>query len=136
MNNDKIFSIRLNLAMVENNLKQVDLCNKTGIGKSAMSQYLSGSFVPKNDRIYLLAKTLNVSPEWLIGYDSEKQPEPKPSNVISISDPMPLDIDPAARQLLEERKVLASKTNKANLEQLKQMNKIMDALFGEKDDDD
>jgi transcriptional regulator with XRE-family HTH domain len=45
-------------------------------------------------------------------------------------------IDPAARQLLEERKVLASKSSKATLEQLKQMNKIMDALFGEKDYDD
>jgi hypothetical protein len=45
-------------------------------------------------------------------------------------------IDPAARQLLEERKILASKSSKATLEQLKQMNKIMDALFGEKDYDD
>jgi predicted transcriptional regulator len=46
-----------------------------------------------------------------------------------------IDIDPAARQLLEERRVLASKSSKATLEQLKQMNKIMDALFGENNDD-
>lgn len=76
MDNDKIFSIRLNSVMIENGMKQVDLCGKTGIGKSAISQYLSGSFIPKNDKVYMLAKTLNVNPEWLLGYDVEKRPLP------------------------------------------------------------
>lgn len=72
MVDDKIFSKRLNSAMIENNMKQIDLCKKTGISKSAMSQYLSNSFVPKNDKIYLLSQALGVNPAWLMGYDVER----------------------------------------------------------------
>jgi transcriptional regulator with XRE-family HTH domain len=71
--NRKLFSERLYDEMIENNMKQADLCRVTGIGKSAMSQYLSSSFIPKNDKIYLLAKALNVTPEWLLGYDVDKK---------------------------------------------------------------
>jgi len=88
MINDKIFSIRLNSAMIENNMKQVDLCNKTGISKSAMSQYLSASFVPKNDKIYLLSKALKVNPEWLLGYDVSKHPLKTTEQILNIL-PMP-----------------------------------------------
>jgi len=46
-----------------------DLCKKADIPKSAMSYYLSGRSVPKSDRVYLLAKLLDVSEAWLLGYD-------------------------------------------------------------------
>ena len=51
------------------NKTQAELCEITGIPKSAMSQYVSGKFVPKQTRIYLLAKALNVNEAWLMGYD-------------------------------------------------------------------
>jgi transcriptional regulator with XRE-family HTH domain len=56
-------------------MKQSELCAKTGIPKSAMSQYISGAFEPKQDRIYLIAEALNVDEAWLMGYDvpMEKQ---------------------------------------------------------------
>lgn len=60
---------RLALAISMRNMKQTDLCSITGIPKSAMSQYVKGSFEPKQDRIFLLAKALNVSEAWLMGYD-------------------------------------------------------------------
>ena len=50
-------------------MKQSELCAKTGIPKSAMSQYISGAFEPKQDRIYLMADALNVNEAWLMGYD-------------------------------------------------------------------
>ena len=50
-------------------MKQSDLCQITKIPKSAISQYISGAFEPKQDRIYLIAKALNVSEAWLMGYD-------------------------------------------------------------------
>ena len=60
---------RLSLALSIRNMKQIDLCASTGIPKSAMSQYIKGSFEPKQDRIFLMAKALNVSEAWLMGYD-------------------------------------------------------------------
>lgn len=62
-------SKRLSYALHIRNMKQVDLIEKTGIQKSSISQYLSGYAEPKADRIYIMAKALDVSPVWLLGYD-------------------------------------------------------------------
>lgn len=63
------FKDRLKDAMSSRGMKQADLIVLTKIPKSAMSQYLSGYFEPKKDRLSLLAKALNVSEAWLEGYD-------------------------------------------------------------------
>ena len=34
-----------------------------------ISQYISGAYEPKQDRIYLISKALNVSEAWLMGLD-------------------------------------------------------------------
>lgn len=60
---------RLKKALAHNNMKQIELVEASGIGKSAISQYVSGKIVPKQDKIYILAKVLNVSEGWLMGYD-------------------------------------------------------------------
>ena len=36
-------------------MKAIDLCNKTQISKSAISQYLSGYAKPKAERIFIIA---------------------------------------------------------------------------------
>lgn len=63
------FASRLKAAMAIRNMKQVDLCSATGIPKSAMSQYLSGSFEPKQTRLWKMATALEVDEAWLMGYD-------------------------------------------------------------------
>lgn len=60
---------RLAVALNNNRMKQSELCQLTKIPKSAISQYISGAFEPKQDRIYLMAKALNVSEAWLMGFD-------------------------------------------------------------------
>lgn len=60
---------RIQKAMELRNLKQVDLINMTGIKKSALSQYVSGKILPRQNNIYKLAKALNVNEAWLMGYD-------------------------------------------------------------------
>jgi transcriptional regulator with XRE-family HTH domain len=50
-------------------MKQSELCGITKIPKSAISQYISGAFEPKQDRVYLIAQALNVSEAWLMGFD-------------------------------------------------------------------
>lgn len=62
-------SDRIKKAMDLRNLRQVDLIERTQLGRSAISQYVSGKVTPKQDKVYLLAKALNVSPAWLMGYD-------------------------------------------------------------------
>lgn len=63
----KEFHIRLKEAMKEKGVSQAELCTKTGIPKSAMCQYISGAFRPKQQRTHLIAKELGVSEGWLTG---------------------------------------------------------------------
>lgn len=63
------FKDRLKIAMDRSDMKAVDLCEKTGIPKSAVSYYMAGKSEPKSDRLYVIAKALDVSEAWLLGYD-------------------------------------------------------------------
>lgn len=78
------FSARLKTAMAVRKLKQADLCALTGISKSAMSQYLSGVFEPKQMRLWRMAAVLNVDEAWLMGYDvpMERTPEAIPTTAV------------------------------------------------------
>lgn len=77
---------RISKALSIRGMKQADLCNKTGIPKSAMSQYIKGSFEPKQDRIYLLAQALNVSEAWLMGYDVPMEKEKLSTDKIELTE--------------------------------------------------
>lgn len=70
---------RLTLALSVREMTPIELSEKTGISKSSISQYMSGYSKPKNDRIYLISKALNISETWLMGYnvpmDRDKEPE-------------------------------------------------------------
>ena len=72
------FADRLKLAMVRRGLKQVDLCRAAAgkgvkLGKSHVSQYVSGKTVPRADILHFLAETLEVEENWLKGMDEEKK---------------------------------------------------------------
>lgn len=60
---------RLREGMALRGLKQVDIVERTGINKGALSCYLSGKYIPKQNNIYLLAKALDVNEAWLMGAD-------------------------------------------------------------------
>ena len=64
------FHKQLLKAMDLKGITQKELCKKTNIPKSAMSQYMSGKFKPKQKRTYLLAKALDVNEAWLMGFDN------------------------------------------------------------------
>lgn len=63
------FSERLKEALEKREVRQVELSSGTNIPKSAISQYLSGNFEPKQDRVHEIALFLNVSEAWLMGFD-------------------------------------------------------------------
>ena len=60
---------RINQALHLRNMRQADLVNLTGIGKSSISTYISGEYEPKQKNIYKIAKALDVSEAWLMGLD-------------------------------------------------------------------
>lgn len=62
-------SKRIQEAMELRGLKQTDLVEKTGISKGALSSYISGRYVPKQNNTFLIAKALNVNEAWLMGFD-------------------------------------------------------------------
>ncbi|EEV69905.1 predicted protein [Staphylococcus aureus A9635] len=63
------FKERLREAIIAKNMSQSELSRLTGIGRNSISDYLKGKYEAKQDKIYIIAKVLNVSEAWLLGYD-------------------------------------------------------------------
>lgn len=63
------FKERLKSVMQIKGIRAVDIVENTDIPKGAVSYYIAGKSQPKADRLYVLAKYLNVSEAWLLGYD-------------------------------------------------------------------
>lgn len=100
----EVFSERLKAAMKKQNLKQIDLVRAAQVqgiklGKSHVSQYVSGKTVPRTDILLFLAKTLQVEEEWLIGV----------SNVESDT-----EISASNRNILDTNKTILGNSNKEN----------------------
>ena len=81
---------RLKEVMRERRLRQADIvalaqpyCEeyRVKLGKSDLSQYVSGRVVPGQSKLFVLARALNVNEAWLMGYDvspercSEEEPQ-------------------------------------------------------------
>lgn len=64
--NKELFISRLNFAIKTRNYTQYSLSKKTGINKGSLSSYMSGKYLPKQDKIYILSDALDVNPEWLM----------------------------------------------------------------------
>lgn len=73
-------SVRLRQALRMRGVKQSELSQRADVPKSAISQYLSGKFEPKQDRIEIFANILDVSEAWLMGYDVPMSRDSTPTN--------------------------------------------------------
>ncbi|MBE6618411.1 MAG: helix-turn-helix domain-containing protein [Ruminococcaceae bacterium] len=91
---------RIKEALYIKGMKQSDLCRLTQIPKSAISQYISGAFEPKQDRIYLIAKSLNVSEAWLMGLDVPMERQDRKSS--SPSEPVLSEGEKAILELFRQ----------------------------------
>ena len=70
-----IFAERFNTLMQKKNMKQVDLIHlaqEQGVklGKSQISQYVSGKTVPRKEMLQFLAYALQTDADWLLGQDA------------------------------------------------------------------
>lgn len=69
MNKTILFQERLKIAMKNKGFKQTNLVRLTCINKSCISKYCSGAYKPKKEHLKLLADALDVTEDWLLGYD-------------------------------------------------------------------
>ena len=75
-------SVRIKKALSLRRMTQTELCTMTKISKSSLSEYTNGKHIPNQEKVFILAKALNVDPVWLWGYDvpmekKDDQPETK-----------------------------------------------------------
>ena len=63
------FAQRLRDGLDLRGMKQIELATRSGISKYSISHYLKGDWEGKQDAVYELARALNVSEAWLMGYD-------------------------------------------------------------------
>lgn len=71
------FANRLNKIMTIRNVKPIELSNKTGISKSQISHWLSGTYKAKQDSLTILAEFFDVDETWLMGFDVPMKGEKK-----------------------------------------------------------
>lgn len=77
-NSKSSLKTRLYEAMTIKGKKAVDLTRDLEIPKSAVSQYLSGkSQNMDSERLYAIAKYLDVDEPWLLGYDVPMKSDPE-----------------------------------------------------------
>lgn len=94
---------RLRKALSIRNVKQQELVEKADIPKSSISQYLSGYAEPKTDRVYAMAKVLDVDPVWLMGFDvpMEKKPIEETYNKKKAEVVIELNRNPALSHMMD-----------------------------------
>ncbi|WP_455100086.1 LexA family transcriptional regulator [Peptostreptococcus stomatis] len=63
--NKELFINRLKAAMKNKSISQYSLSKISGINRGTISSYMSGKYLPKQDKIFILADILEVNPEWL-----------------------------------------------------------------------
>lgn len=72
---------RLKNVMDKKEISPAELSRLSGITPSSISDYLTGKYEPKQDKIDLISRALNISPAWLMGYDSEHSTRKKGTRI-------------------------------------------------------
>ncbi|PZI98494.1 transcriptional regulator [Staphylococcus aureus] len=78
------FKDRLKQIMSERKISQSELSRRTGIGRNSISDYLNGKNEAKQDKVFELAKALNVNEAWLMGFDISKNRKIENNDITSI----------------------------------------------------
>ena len=132
-------SKRLRQLMSERNLRQVDILEKSKpfqkqlgvkMGRSALSQYVTGKSKPDDKKLYLLSKTLDVSETWLMGYDTDIKRVPDDKRVETSNTPQILAIYNQLEQQRQDRVLDYAK------EQLEEQEEKVVSIFSKRHDED
>ena len=94
------FSDNVKSLMLEKGISQTDLCLRTGIGKSNLSEYLSDKYFPKPNKLKLIAEALGVTTVDLMG----KGVAPSSAPATSLNDDMERELLEKFRKLPDVQK--------------------------------
>ena len=68
------FQYRLQKSIANAGVSASELSKMTGISEANISNYINGKYVAKQDKVYLMARALNVDPGWLMtGFDPSRK---------------------------------------------------------------
>lgn len=99
-------SQRISKALSLRNMKQAELCALAKIPKSSLSIYISGAYEPKQDRLYDMAKALDVDPVWLMGYDVPMEREKNTPEKLQLSEGEEMLLDLFRRVPVERQQLV------------------------------
>lgn len=140
-----VFSERLRASMARRGLKQTDMIRAAAelggrLGKSQVSQYVSGKTVPRRDMVRLLAQILEVDAAWLIGAGEEdatgahspaagpavpSAPDPVPARATERHEAaLPTPVPPASR-----RGSGADRQRSTHMREFKKSSKLENVLY-------
>ena len=60
---------RIQELMEMHNLSQQEFAARCGLNKGVVSLYVNGKREPRQDKLYVISKTFDVDPAWLMGLD-------------------------------------------------------------------
>jgi len=114
-----IFATRLNKLLQQKKIKQVDLvrlAEEKGmkLGKSHISQYVSGKTVPRKEILQFLANVLETDPDWLLGKSNSTQVSDKENK---------------ADKTLNQKFNLNNKKEGSNMREFKKSAKLENVLY-------
>ena len=110
MSND--FQYRLLKVIAEKGITAAELSRATGLSSCAISNYINGKYLPKQDKVYLISKALDVVPGWLITGVEQTRP------------PVEVEVPKTA-----EARILATGIDKLPKEQREQALNVIKAMF-------
>lgn len=84
--------VRIKEGLELRNMTIYRLAQLTGLTKSAIYNYASGKFEPKQTAIYLISKVLDVCEPWLMGYDVPKERVTRIEQSITLEEKELLDL--------------------------------------------
>ena len=77
------FSKRLAETLEKRGMTQTELAKLVGITKISVNQYIKGKTLPKTEYLDKISEVLQVSPNWLYGYeDNKEEPQNNPNSSI------------------------------------------------------
>ena len=121
------FGSRLKEAMEKQNINASELSKLSGVGKNLISYYINGKYTAKQDKVYLLAKALNVDPGWLMtGVEPDtREILEKAFNEYYEKNGMP----DAGHPRTTEARIISEGIDKMSPERREQALKVLQAIF-------
>lgn len=108
---------------------QQRFADKSGIGKSSVSQYVNGSNVPGNLTAEKIGRAFDVNPAWVMGFDVPMEAEPEKKHEYYLNEETKDLIDFLYSH--PEYKVLFDASRKVKLEDIDFVKRMIDKFGGE-----